>query len=432
MSSIILSAGAPRRIGFISTRFHGTDGVTLEAEKWAYILTGQGHSCYWMAGLLDTPPETSFHAPMAFFNHAEVIEVQKHLFGHGTRSRAVTTQVHTIKEQLKDELYRFIEKFQIEVLIPQNILAIPMHVPLGLALTEVIAETGLPTIAHHHDFAWERERFTASAVNDYLRAAFPPDLPYIEHVVINSMAQKELARRCSLPSAIIPNVLDFETPPPGIDDYNADLRGELGLRDDDIFILQPTRVVARKGIEHAIELVRLLNNPRAKLVVSHPAGDEGSAYMQLLRERIDDARIDVRFVAERVGEERGVNAAGQKVYTLFEIYPHADLVTYPSYYEGFGNAFLEAIYFHKPVVVNTYAVYARDIAPLGFKTIEMTQLVSNQVVAQTKEILRNKVLRDEWAETNYKLGLKYFSYAVVQRKLAARLANLFGAAVGPR
>ena len=56
MSSVILSAGAPRRIGFISTRFFGTDGVTLEAEKWAHMLTGQGHSCYWMGGLLDTPP----------------------------------------------------------------------------------------------------------------------------------------------------------------------------------------------------------------------------------------------------------------------------------------------------------------------------------------------------------------------------------------
>jgi len=426
MSSIILSTGAPRSIGFVSTRFHGTDGVTLEAAKWAYILTGQGHSCYWMAGLLDTPPDVSYLAPLAFFNHPEVAELQSHLFGKVTRTRAVTTQVQAIKEKLKDEIYRFIDKFQIEVLIPQNILAIPMHIPLGLAMTEVIAETGLPTIAHHHDFSWERERFTASAVNDYLKAAFPPDLPHIEHVVINSMGQKELARRCSLPSAIIPNVIDFETPAPGIDDYNSDLRKEIGLSEDDFFILQPTRVVARKGIEHAIEFVRRLNDPRAKLVISHPGGDEGGAYMQLLRERIEDARIDVRFITDRVADERGTNATGQKLYSLFDIYPHTDLVTYPSVYEGFGNAFLEAIYFRKPVVVNTYTVYARDIAPLGFKTVEMTQLVSNQVVEQTREILRNKVLRDEWAETNHKLGLKYFSYAAARRKLAARLANLFG------
>jgi glycosyltransferase involved in cell wall biosynthesis len=220
--------------------------------------------------------------------------------------------------------------------------------------------------------------------------------------------------------------VDFETPPPALDDYNADLRREIGLREDDLFILQPTRVVARKGIEHAIELVRRLNDPRAKLVISHPGGDEGGGYGELLRERIADARIDVRFINDRVGDERGVNAAGRKVYSLFDLYPHADLVTYPSFYEGFGNAFLEAVYFGKPVVVNTYTVYARDIGPLGFKTIEMTQLVSNQVVERTREVLGNKLLRDEWADTNYKLGLKYFSYAVARRKLAARLANLFG------
>jgi glycosyltransferase involved in cell wall biosynthesis len=301
-----------------------------------------------------------------------------------------------------------------------------MHVPLGLAMTEVIAETGLPTIAHHHDFAWERERFVVSAVNDYLRAAFPGALPGVEHVVINSMAQKELARRCSLSSAIIPNVLDYETPAPGVDDYNADLRREIGLADTDWLILQPTRVVARKGIEHAIELVRRLRDPRAKLVISHPGGDEGDAYMQMLHDRIEDAKIDVRFIADRVGETRGTTPDGRKIYTLFDVYPHADLVTYPSHYEGFGNAFLEAVYFRKPVVVNTYAVYARDLDPLGFKAIEMSQLVTRDVVEQTRELLENPVLRANWGETNYALALKYFSHAVARRKLAARLANLFG------
>ena len=421
-----LTTTTPKRIGFISTRFQGTDGVTLEARKWAQILSNLGHSCYWMAGLLDAPADQSHLAPLAYFSHPEVTAVQGRLFGIAVRSRAVTNQIQSLKERLKDELYRFIEKFQLEVLIPENILAIPMHVPLGLAMTELIAETTLPVIAHHHDFAWERERFTLNAVNDYIQAAFPPLLYGMEHVVINSMAQKELARRLGIPSQVIPNVLDFETAPPGFDDYNRDLRGEIGLCEDDWLILQPTRVVLRKGIEHAIELVRRLKNPRAKLVISPPAGDEGNAYMAMLKDRIADAGIDVRFIADRVGETRSSTADGRKIYTLFDVYLHADLITYPSHYEGFGNAFLEAIYFGKPVVVNTYAVYARDIDPLGFKTIEMTQLVTRDVVEQVQEILQNKLLRGEWANTNYALGLQYFSYAVARRKLAARLANLFG------
>lgn len=429
MDDIVAHHHAPKRIGFISTRFHGTDGVTLEAAKWAEIFERQGHRTYWFAGLLDTPPSESQLAPLAFFNHPEVVAVQEKIYGVTTRSRAITNQIQSLKERLKDELYRFIERFSIEVLIPQNILAIPMHVPLGLAMTEVIAETGLPTIAHHHDFAWERERFTISSVYDYLQAAFPPTVHGIEHVVINSMAQKELARRFGLGSTIIPNILDFETPPPGVDEYNGDLRREIGLADDDLFILQPTRVVARKGIEHAIELVRRLKDPRAKLVISHPAGDEGSAYIQLLRERIEDSRVDVRFISDRVGETRGMLPDGRKIYTLYDVYPHADLVTYPSLYEGFGNAFLEAIYFGKPVVVNMYAVFARDIDPLGFKTIEMSQVVSRQVLEQTRQVLDDKVLREEWARTNYELGLKYFSYAVARRRLASRFSNLFGESV---
>ncbi|MBN2506524.1 MAG: glycosyltransferase family 4 protein [Verrucomicrobia bacterium] len=429
MATCIFTTGAPRRIGFVSTRIEGTDGVTLEARKWAQILGGLGHSCYWMAGQLEASAGAGVVAPLASFNHPEVVEVQRQLFGVAVRSRAVTNRIQSLKEQLKDECYRFMERFDLEVLVPENILAIPMHVPLGLAVTEVIAETTLPVIAHHHDFAWERERFTLNAVNDYLQAAFPPLLHTMEHVVINSMQQRELARRLGIPSQIIPNVLDFETPPPGLDDYNRDLRRELGLRDDDWLILQPTRVVQRKGIEHAVELVRRLRDPRAKLVISHPAGDEGNAYMAMLHDRIADAGIEVRFIADRVGERRGVNAAGQKVYTLADVYPHADLVTYPSHYEGFGNAFLEAVYFGKPVVVNRYAVYARDIDPLGFKTITLTQLVTRETVEQVRAVLEDSSLRAQWARTNYALGLKHFSYAVARRKLAARLANLFGEGV---
>ncbi|MBI5691648.1 MAG: glycosyltransferase family 4 protein [Verrucomicrobia bacterium] len=429
MNPCFLTTGAPRRIGFVSTRFHGTDGVTLEARKWAQVLGSMGHSCFWMAGLLDAPPERSHVAPLAFFGHPEVAALQAHLFGVTTRPREITDRIQAQKEQLKHEIYRFLARFEIEVLIPENILAIPMHVPLGLAMTEIIAETGIPTIAHHHDFTWERDRFVVSAVNDYLRAAFPGALPGIEHVVINSMAQKELARRCSLSSVVIPNIIDFATPPPGLDDYNRDLRRDIGLADDDIFILQPTRVVPRKGIEHAIELVRRLDDPRARLVISHPAGDEGSAYLTLLHDRIEDAGIDVRFIADRVGETRGTDAAGRKIYTLYDLYPHADLVTYPSHYEGFGNAFLEALYFRKPVVVNSYAVYARDLEPLGFKTITLPQFVTRETVGQVRTLLDNPALRADWAEANFALGLKHFSFAVARRKLAARLANLFGEGV---
>ena len=59
------------------------------------------------------------------------------------------------------------------------------------------------------------------------------------------------------------------------------------------------------------------------------------------------------------------------MYSLWEIYPHVDFVTNPSLYEGFGNAFLEAVYLKKPILVNRYTVYIVDIETKGFDVIEM-------------------------------------------------------------
>jgi mannosylglucosylglycerate synthase len=82
----------------------------------------------------------SHTAPLAFFNHPEVAEVQNKLFGVACRTRIVGNQIQSIKERLKDGLYRFIEKFQLEVLVPENILAIPMHVPLTVLELGLVSE----------------------------------------------------------------------------------------------------------------------------------------------------------------------------------------------------------------------------------------------------------------------------------------------------
>ena len=57
------------RIGFVATRFAGTDGVSLEAEKWAVELRAMGHDVYYFAGIVDRPPEKSREVPEAFFGH---------------------------------------------------------------------------------------------------------------------------------------------------------------------------------------------------------------------------------------------------------------------------------------------------------------------------------------------------------------------------
>jgi len=415
-----------KNIGFVSTRFAGTDGVTLEASKWARVLKSAGHKYFWFAGLLDRSPQSCFLVPEAFFQHEKNIWIDRQIFGRKRRDPAVTDAIYELKTFLKKQLKEFIHKFNIDLLVAQNVLTIPMHIPLGIALTELIAETQIPTIAHHHDFYWERTRFLVNAVGDYLRMAFPPNLPNIEHVVINSAAQEELALRTGISSLVIPNVIDFENPPTVNERNSHELRQEIGLAPDDIMILQPTRVVQRKGIEHAIELVGELADPRCKLVISHEAGDEGAEYADWLKEHARESGVDLRLLNLRISDPMNPDVNRKDLYTLWDVYPHADFITYPSLYEGFGNAFLEAVYFKKPLLINRYAIFVKDIEPKGFDLIAMDGYLTRKTVQKVREVLKSPERREKMVNTNYEIAGRYYSFAMLRRWLNTLLANFFG------
>jgi mannosylglucosylglycerate synthase len=406
-------------IGFISTRFAGTDGVSMETAKWAKVFEEERFRCFYFAGGLDRDPSQSLLVPEAHFLHPDIRSIFNSCFAmdtNGVRARKMTSRIQSIKEHLKDRLYDFIRQFKIDLLVPENAVTIPLNIPLGLAITEVIAETGLPTIAHHHDFFWERQQFKTNGVWDYLNMAFPPHLPTIRHVVISSSASNQLSLRTGISATLIPNVMDFENPPPPPDDYAGDVRTALGLDPDERLILQPTRVVKRKGIEHAIELVSRLGL-KARLVISHASGDEGHDYEQRIIDYSRRMAVNTLFVSDIIGDRRGTTADGRKIYSLFDIYPHADLITYPSTFEGFGNAFLEAVYFRKPILVNLYSIYTIDIKPKGFMALEIDGYVTDAAVETAQTVLEDAGLRERMAATNYALGKKFYSCRVLHEKL---------------
>lgn len=415
-----------KNFGFVSTRFAGTDGVSLESAKWAHVLWEDKHRSFWYSGRSDRKDEVSMCIPEAHFDHPENRWINERIWGTMRRSRHVTDRIRDLADYIKSTLYQFTDKYGIEVLVPENALTIPMHVPLGVALTEFLAETQMPAICHHHDFYWERTRFSISAVQDYLDLAFPARLPNLAHTVINRQAQEQLALRKGVGSMLIPNVFDFDSAPPQPDEWSRDVRKDIGLEPEDIFILQPTRIVPRKGIEHAIKLVGMLDDPRYKLVISHDAGDEGFEYKRMLEDLAREEKVDLRFVSDRVGEVRQYDSEGRKIYTLWDLYPHADLVTYPSTYEGFGNALLEAIYFRVPVVINRYSIFVQDIEPKGFKLAVIDGFITRDVVRFVRRTLEDPSFRQLMVDHNYRVATTYYSYTALKRSLRALLTTLTG------
>lgn len=409
-----------KRIGFISTRFAGTDGVSLETAKWVKVLTSLGYDCFYFAGESNWSEDQTYLLPEAHFNHPDIKKLNIDLFDDYKRSQKTSSEISQLKDHIKIHLHKFIEKFKPDTLVAENVLSIPMNIPLGLALTEVIVEADIPCIAHHHDFSWERMRFAISGAEDYLRAAFPPTLRQIHHVVINSFAQTQLALRTGLSSAIIPNVMDFDSPPPMADDYTNDMRSELGIDQNEHFLLQPTRIVPRKRIQLSFELARRID-PNCVVVISHHSGDEGIAYEEYLRQYANFLDVKVIFAADRFGYSRGLTEEGKKIYSLRDAYLVSDLVTYPSRVEGFGNAFLETVYFRRPIVMSTYEIFKTDIQPKGFKIIGFSDFIDNTCITASRRILQDPKYEAEMTETNFEIARHHYSFTNLEYLLDSLL-----------
>ncbi|MCK5671962.1 MAG: hypothetical protein KAH95_01225, partial [Spirochaetales bacterium] len=61
----------------------------------------------------------------------------------------------------------------------------------------------------------------------------------------------------------------------------------------------------------------------------------------------------------------------EKKFSIFDTYAYADIVSYPSLFEGWGNQFIEAVFAKKPIMVYEYPVFKTDIKPQGYEVIDL-------------------------------------------------------------
>jgi len=418
------------RIGIVIGRIGGVDGVALEAEKWITVLRRLGHEVRVLTGELEAELPDCTVVPELAFSHPDAVRDQRDAFFEQTAAEgALVGRLRVGAGRIREELLAWIRTEGVEVLLPENATTLPFHLTMGMALVDVLEETRMPGVAHDHDFRWERgDRYATRypEVADLVERCFPPRLETLRHAVINTHAQRELRDRCGLESLVVPNVMDFEAPFARRDGYNEGMLEDLGIPGDALCLFQVTRIVRRKGIETAVELVARLDDPRVHLVVTGRANDDFSeGYLAELEVQAAEAGVAerVHFAGERFDNVRRVDDQGRKVYSLEDAYARADAMTYFSTYEGFGNAFVEACLARVPVLVNEYLpVYPEDIGSKGFRTVALRdEELTDAAVAEARRWLESPALREEVAEENFALARRHFSYAVLAERLGTLL-----------
>jgi len=259
----------------------------------------------------------------------------------------------------------------------------------------------------------------------------PPVAPGLEHIVLSSYAAHILASIKRVSPIVVPNCEDFEHAV-GKDAYNRDFRSELGFTDDDILVVQPTRIVRRKRIQDSVELVgRLVDKypnirDRVQFVVSLYQGDEPDEnYVEEISRFAKQRGVSLHLIAERVASERKVDPQGRKMYTNRDVPANADIVTYLPVWEGFGNALLEAIAAKVPVVTTAYLVYKTDIKLSGFDNIEIRDeydergllIIHERTVDEMYRLLTNSVARQAMVEKNFRIGKREFGLKTLRSRI---------------
>jgi glycosyltransferase involved in cell wall biosynthesis len=446
-----------KTIGIFHYKVGGTDGVSLEIDKWKQVLEEMGHTVHLCAGDLGAIEGTLIEEMYHHLPEAERLDYNtfSQLRDYANEA-AYRAEMERLAETIERKVRVFVKEKDIDFIIPQNVWSVAASPSVAIALARVMRSLRLPALAHHHDFYWERTdglALTCATAIELAEKYLPPHDPWIRHVVINSLAQQELAERKGIESSVVPNVFDFDAPPWQPDEYNRDFRARIGLRENDVLILQATRIVQRKGIELAVDFVRALDSParrarlqrhglyngpsfdddsRIVLVLAGYSEDPTERYLNLLKQKVERVGIDALFVGDLVAGRRQTRD-GQKIYSLWDTYALADFITYPSLEEGWGNQFLEALRARLPLMLFEYPVYRADIKDKGFRVVslgseiqardelglaQVEQSVIEAAADQAVDLLTDAQLRRETVEHNFRLGRQHYSLEALRGHLA--------------
>jgi glycosyltransferase involved in cell wall biosynthesis len=426
-----------------------TDGVSLEMNKWKRVFEDMGHKVYLCAGKYGSADESIIEEMYHHRPDSRLLTANTFKSLQDYRNEATyRADLYRLADIIEEKMGAFVEEKQISFLVPQNVWSVAANPAVAIALTNIMRKYQIPALAHNHDFYFERTdgfSLTCSTAVDLADRYLPPRDPLAKHVVINSLGQRQLLERKGIPSTVVPNIFDFDAPPWEPDEYNQDFRERIGLQENDIFVLQATRIVRRKGIELAVDCVQALNNPnrRAQLktkglpngrsftddsrivlvLAGYAMDDVTGQYKSLLAHKAEQMGVETLFIEDLVSERR-MTRDGEKIYSLWDTYVYADFVTYPSLWEGWGNQLLEAIRAKLPLMLFEYPVYEADLKGKGLKAVSLGNettgrdahglvTVAPEVIERAAdegiELLTNPELRQKTVDHNFKVGKKHYS-----------------------
>jgi glycosyltransferase involved in cell wall biosynthesis len=235
-----------------------------------------------------------------------------------------------------------------EVVFVHNVMTMPFHQGLSLALEQMAAEmTSTRFVAWIHDVA---------ACNPDLAPA--PDWasrphPGFIYVAVSELRRRQWRETSGAESRVVPNGLD-PARVLGLAENLAAFAETHRLLDGRILLLHPTRLLRRKNVECSLRVAAELNRsgtPATLLITGaadphNPVSAEYAAWLEAEKHRLG---AEAHFLANHFSIDDPELAA---------LYRLADALIFPSRQEGFGLPVLEAGLHRLPVFGSDIEAFA--------------------------------------------------------------------------
>jgi mannosylglucosylglycerate synthase len=441
------------RLLIVHFRVGKTDGVSLEIGSWKDIVEQGGGEVALCAGPVSEgadyiiPLLEQQLSPEIFAIDEDSFGGLKYAGSHKTLESAIKKTATTISRQFQ----KVIDHYRPTHILVSNLFSVGEGLPASKGIADILTQSDIRTIAVLHDFYWENCRYTNPTcpyISKLLEDILPPHAENFSYCCINKIGQAELINRKGIDSRLLNDTLDFDQrswrKKASVGKY---LRSH-GISENTLVILQATRIVRRKNIEISIDIAgeierRLTDTDTPITLYDGRKIDPVTFNVVLLlpgyAEKRDSSYL---YQLKKYAREKGVNFihTGDDLhskYELFDMYPYADLVTYPSEYEGFGNQLLEAFFAEIPVFIYEYPVFKTDIQLHGFKYFSLgdshdfnseTGLaqvqpdILDEAVRSSMTVLRSEAAYTNHVEHNRNIAAKQFSFTQTQTVLKELLS----------
>lgn len=330
-------------------------GVESVIAHHARLMTANGHRVTIFAGRGETfdPAIPVKVFPVLDSKNPEALTVKSEL-DKGLLSERFYSLCDQIQELLNNELP------DIDVLIAHNVTSLNKSLPLTVALFQNYRQPGFPRLIRwHHDLAWSSPRYRNELFDQYPWDLLRKKWPDTTDVVVSQARRQELAQLMGLSAeniSVIPNGVDlfsfFK-----FNEQTIRLIRTLNLSEMDPLFLLPARLIPRKNIEFALQIMKafIVNNPNAGLLITGPEDPhdpENALYRQNLMRMRNEMGLQntVHFLAD-------VTDDFLPDEIISDFYRLADALLFPSFEEGFGIPLIEAGFENIPVFCSDIPVF---------------------------------------------------------------------------